>query len=310
MIAAETQHPPLEGLLPAVRGSLEYGAPLSRLTWFRTGGPAEVLFRPADLDDLTAFLACIPEDIPVTVVGVGSNLIIRDGGVRGVVIRLGKPFAHLNTDGCQLTAGAGAMDVTVSYLARDAGIAGLEFLRGVPGSIGGAVRMNAGAYGREIKDVLASVTAVDRQGNVHSVDAADIVFRYRGNDIDPTWIIVEARLEGSKGDPVQIQERMNEITAAREETQPLRSRTGGSTFKNPPGASAWELIEISGCRGLRRGGAVVSAKHCNFLLNTGEATSRELEGLGEEVRRRVKKVTGVTLEWEIERIGEVQGIER
>lgn len=310
MITAETKRSPLEGHLPAVRGSLEFGAPMSRLTWFRTGGPAEALFRPADLSDLTDFLAALSKDVPVTLVGVGSNLIVRDGGIKGVVIRLGKPFAELRVEANRIVAGAGAMDITVSHLARDSGIAGLEFFRGVPGSVGGAIRMNAGAYGREVKDVLVSVSAVDRGGKLHTLKADEIAFTYRGNDIDPNWIIVEACFEGRPGDPAEIQKRMNEISAAREESQPLRTRTGGSTFKNPPGQSAWKLIEKSGCRGLTRGGATVSEKHCNFLLNTGEATSRDLEALGEEVRRRVKEATGVTLEWEIERIGEIQGIGR
>jgi UDP-N-acetylmuramate dehydrogenase len=290
--------------LPKVRGRYNVNVALADQTWFRVGGPADVVFRPTDLDDLTAFLRATPADVPVTVIGVGSNLLVRDGGVRGVVIRLGRDLARVEIEGDVVAAGAGAPDINVSLAARDASLSGLEFLRGIPGTIGGAVRMNAGAYGSEIKDVLIEAEAVDRAGAVHRVGAADLRLTYRHSGAPADWIFTRAWLRATPGDKAAIQTRMNEISEARETSQPVRSRTGGSTFANPEGARAWELIDKAGCRGLRVGGAMVSEQHCNFLINTGEATAADLETLGETVRRRVKATSGVDLRWEIQRIGE------
>lgn len=291
--------------LPAVRGELVENAPMAPLTWFRVGGRADVLFRPADFEDLAAFLAGTPEDIPVTVVGVGSNLLVRDGGIRGVVIRLGKAFMQVEAlDGHRVRAGTAALDVAVARAAQEAGIAGLEFYRGIPGSIGGALRMNGGAYESETKDVLVEVVAYDRQGKRHVLSLTDLHYTYRHSGAPEDLIFVEALFQGRPGDRKEILDRMNAITARREETQPIRTRTGGSTFKNPIGHKSWQLIDAAGCRGLRRGGAQVSELHCNFLINTGEATATDLEDLGEEVRAKVKAQSGVTLEWEIKRIGE------
>lgn len=307
MMAASRQQPELIERLPVVRGRYEAHVPLSGMTWFRVGGPADVLFRPADLDDLRYFLKNRPLDVPVMTIGVGSNLLVRDGGVPGVVIRLGKEFAGVTVDGTDVVAGAGAMDVTVAFAARDAGVAGLEFLRGIPGTIGGALAMNAGAYGREVADVLVSALAVDLTGELHELTVKDMGFTYRHCGIDPTWIFVQARFAGQPGDRAEIAARIAEIDQAREESQPLRTRTGGSTFRNPgpnpDSPKAWQLIDAAGCRGLGRGGAEVSTKHCNFLINTGDATAEDLEGLGEEVRRRVRETSGVTLHWEIRRVG-------
>jgi UDP-N-acetylmuramate dehydrogenase len=307
MMASSRKPQGLIERLPAVRGRYEANVPLSGMTWFRVGGPADVLFRPADAGDLSHFLKNCPEDVPVMTIGVGSNLLVRDGGVPGVVIRLGKEFGGVTVDGTMVTAGAGAMDVTVAFAARDAGVAGLEFLRGIPGTIGGALAMNAGAYGTEMADVLVSALAVDPMGELHELTAKDMGFTYRHTSVDPSWIFVRAALGGKPGKREEIARRIAEIDAAREESQPLRSRTGGSTFRNPgPNADsprAWQLIDAAGCRGLMRGGAEVSPKHCNFLINTGAATAEDLEGLGEEVRRRVQETSGVTLEWEIKRIG-------
>lgn len=289
--------------LPAVRGTLESAAPLGPLTRFRTGGAAEVLFRPADAEDLAQFLSARPADVPVTVIGVGSNLIVRDGGVPGVTVRLGKEFGAIAVDGTSITAGAAALDPAVADAAARAGIAGLEFLIGVPGTIGGAVRMNAGAYGTEIKDVVAEVVALDLSGTIHRLARADLTFVYRGTSMPEGWIVTEATLAGRAGEPAAIAKRMGEIKGSREASQPTSARTGGSTFANPPGARAWELIDRAGCRGLKLGGAQVSEMHCNFLLNTGDATAADIEALGEEVRARVKAATGVELEWEIRRIG-------
>ncbi len=289
--------------LPPVHGTLTENAPVARFTWFRVGGRAEVLFEPADRNDLAAFLAHKPDDVDVTVIGVASNLLVRDGGIPGVTIRLGRAFSRIKIDGTRITAGGGAVDVTVARAARDAGIGGLEFLSGIPGTIGGAVRMNAGAYGREIADVLVEAEAITGNGSLRHLSKEALGFAYRHCDAPDDWIFIEARLEGVADSIDAIAERMAEIEEAREESQPIRSRTGGSTFKNPPGAKAWELIDAAGCRGLMRGGAQVSNVHCNFLINTGAATAADLEGLGEEVRRRVKETSGVTLEWEIRRIG-------
>jgi UDP-N-acetylmuramate dehydrogenase len=289
--------------LPKVRGRIAADVPLAPVTWFRVGGAAEIMFRPADEADLVTFLAGTPGDIPVTVLGVASNLLVRDGGIPGIVIRLGRGFVAVTTDGATVHAGAGALDLNVAMTARDAGIAGLEFLSGIPGTIGGALRMNAGAYGSEVKQVLRRAVAIDRSGRRHDVDAASLGLAYRHSDAPAGWIFTSAEFAGVAGNAATIGERMAEIQASREASQPIRARTGGSTFANPPGHKAWELIDRAGCRGLVRGGAQVSEKHTNFLINTGKATAADLEGLGEEVRRRVFAETGITLEWEIKRVG-------
>lgn len=293
--------------LPPVRGRISRDAPLGGLTWFRVGGPAEVLFRPADAEDLAQFLVCLPEGVPVTVIGVGSNLLVRDGGVPGVVIRLAGPFAGVSIDGDVVTAGAAALDLTVAMTALETGLAGLEFLSGVPGTIGGALRMNAGAFGGEMKDVTVAAEAMDRRGNVHSLTPAQLGFGYRHCGVPEDWIFTKAVMQARPGDKDAIARRMAEIREAREASQPTRTRTGGSTFANPDGHKAWQLIDQAGCRGLTMGGAQVSEKHCNFLLNTGTATATEIEDLGEEVRRRVFAQTGIELRWEIRRIG-VRGV--
>ena len=290
-------------LLPPVRGRLAANAPIGPLTWFHVGGPAEVLFRPADRDDLGGFLVALPEDVPVTVIGVASNLLVRDGGIPGVTIRLGRGFVDIRPAKDTVEAGAGALDLNVALTAAEAGIGGLEFLSGIPGTVGGGFRTNAGAYGREFKDALISAEALDRRGGLHTLAVDDMGLSYRHCDIDPAWIFVAARFQGVAGDPGEIGRRMTEIKAAREASQPIRARTGGSTFANPPGHQAWRLIDEAGCRGLTRGGAMVSEKHTNFLINTGNATAADIEGLGEEVRRRVRDRFGILLEWEIRRIG-------
>lgn len=289
--------------MPAVRGRLTADASLAPVTWFRVGGPAEVMFRPADADDLADFLAALPAGVPVTVIGVASNLLVRDGGVPGVTIRLGRGFTDIAADGMTLTAGAAALDLNVAMVARDAGITGLEFLSGIPGTIGGALRMNGGAYGRELADVLVSATAVARDGRLLEFSHADMGFTYRHSAAPGDCIFTGAVLRGEPGNPLEIARRMAEISDKRADSQPVRSRTGGSTFKNPEGYKAWELIDKAGCRGLSIGDAQVSEKHCNFLINNGTATAAQLEALGEEVRRRVFETSGVTLEWEIKRIG-------
>ena len=289
--------------LPPVRGRLTANAPIGPMTWFRVGGPAEALFRPADTEDLAAFLAALPPDIPVTVIGVGSNLLVRDGGIPGIVIRLGRGFVDIVPGRGQVETGAGALDLNVALTAAEAGIAGLEFLSGIPGTVGGGFRTNAGAYGTEFKDALISADALDRRGQLHTVTPAEMGLSYRHSEVDPDWIFDKARFKGSAADPVEIGRRMTEIRAAREASQPIRARTGGSTFANPPGHQAWKLIDDAGCRGVTRGGAMVSEKHTNFLINTGNATAADIEELGEEVRRRVRDRFGITLEWEIRRIG-------
>ncbi len=287
--------------LPPLRGRLTPNADLRKMTWFRVGGPAEVLFRPADTEDLATLLR---SGVPVTVLGVASNVLIRDGGIPGVVVRLVRALADIRVEGADIVAGAGALDSNVAKLAATAGISGLEFLIGVPGSIGGALRMNAGAYGRELADVLVEAHALDRQGRMHRLTPDDMGLSYRHSSVPSDWIFTGARLRGTPGgDPAEIAGRLAEIQAQREATQPIRTRTGGSTFKNPEGKRAWELIDAAGCRGLSHGGAQVSEKHCNFLINTGDATAADIEELGELVRQRVKDATGVTLEWEIKRIG-------
>ena len=289
--------------LPPVRGRIRANAPLAGVTWFRVGGPAEVLFRPADLEDLSDFLASKPPETPVTVIGVASNLLVRDGGIPGITIRLGRGFAGIEVTGTTVETGAGALDLSVAKAACQAGITGLEFLCGVPGTIGGAVRMNAGAYGRETKDVLVEARFVDHKGAHHKRGVGELGYGYRHADFPEDWICVSALMRGELGDRQAIAARMTEIQGQRGESQPIRSRTGGSTFKNPPGAKAWQLIDDAGCRGLAIGDAMVSEKHCNFLINRGEATAADLERLGEEVRARVKRHSGATLEWEIKRVG-------
>lgn len=294
-----------DGWVPTdVRGKLSRNAPLDKLVWFKSGGPADWLFEPVDLDDLTGFLASLDPGTPVMALGLGSNLIVRDGGVPGVVVRLGKPFATVEVRrDCVVECGGGASGILVSSTARDAGIAGLEFLRGIPGTVGGFVRMNGGAYGREVADILVDCDLAMPDGNVITVPVADLGYTYRHSQLPDGAIVVAARFRGTPGESKAIGAEMDRIAYAREESQPLRSKTGGSTFKNPPGDKAWRLVDAAGCRGLTIGGAQVSEKHANFLINTGAATSADIEGLGEEVRRRVSESQGVTLEWEIQRVG-------
>ncbi len=290
--------------MPALKGSLTEKGSLADFIWFRTGGPADWLARPASVDDLSGFLADLDPAVPVMPVGVGSNLIVRDGGVPGVVVRLPKAMGKVTIEGeRRVRAGAAAMGITVASAARDAGIAGLEFLRGIPGTAGGAVRMNAGAYGRECADVLIEATVVLRDGTVETWSAERFEFTYRHSALPAGAIVVEALFEGMPGDPATIGAEMDRIADEREASQPLRSRTGGSTFKNPPGEKAWALVDKAGCRGLMIGDAQVSEKHTNFLLNIGNATSADIEALGEEVRRRVQTDSGIALEWEIQRVG-------
>ena len=287
-----------------LRGKLTPDAPLAKLVWFKAGGKADWLFEPADAEDLKEFLQRLEGNLPVMALGLGSNLIVRDGGVPGVVVRLPKAMGKVAIEGeRRVRAGAAAMGITVASAARDAGIAGLEFLRGIPGTAGGAVRMNAGAYGRECADVLIEATVVLRDGTVETWSDERFEFTYRHSALPEGAIVVEALFEGVPGDPAAIGAEMDRIADEREASQPLRSRTGGSTFKNPPGEKAWALVDKAGCRGLMIGDAQVSEKHTNFLLNTGNATSAEIEALGEEVRRRVQTDSGIALEWEIQRVG-------
>jgi UDP-N-acetylmuramate dehydrogenase len=290
--------------LPALRGTIEPDGSLADFIWFRTGGPARWLVRPKDADDLSDFLAGLDPDVPVLPVGVGSNLIVRDGGFPGVVIRLPKAMQKVVAEpDNHVRAGGAAMGISVASAARDAGTAGLEFLRGIPGTVGGAVRMNAGAYGRDTSNILVEVTLVLRNGRQETWPASKLGYSYRHSALPESAVVVEALFKGVPGDPETIGAEMNRIAAEREASQPLRSRTGGSTFKNPDGHKAWQLIDDAGCRGLTLGDAQVSEKHCNFLLNLGSATSADIEALGEDVRQRVKDKSGVTLEWEIQRIG-------
>ena len=290
--------------LPPVRGRLEANAALADLSWFRVGGAAEVLFTPTDEADLAAFLKATPVDIPVTVIGVGSNLLVRDGGVAGVVIRLGRGFAEVTAeDGYRVRAGAAALDVRVARFAQEKSIDALTFLRGIPGTIGGALRMNAGAYGGETKDVLVEARAVDRSGNVHVLSNADMKYTYRHSGAAEDLVFSQALLQGRTGETQAIAAAMDKITASREATQPVKSRTGGSTFKNPPGHKSWKLIDAAGLRGFAIGPAKVSELHCNFLINEGGATAAQIEELGETIRARVKASSGVDLDWEIKRIG-------
>lgn len=294
----------ISSLAPGFRGRLEAGRPLADVTWFRVGGPAEVLATPADEQDLALLLSALPAEVPVTVIGLGSNLLVRDGGVPGVVIRLGKGFAEIRVEpDCRITAGTAVPDVKVARAAADAGIAGLAFYRGIPGSIGGALRMNAGAHGRETRDVLVSARAVDRQGHVHDLTRDQMNMTYRHCGVPAGWIFTSATFQGTPGDPAEIGRQMEEVANYREANQPIKERTGGSTFKNPPGHSAWRLVDDAGCRGFRIGGAKVSEMHCNFLINDANASGEDVERLGETVRARVKARSGVTLEWEIIRLG-------
>jgi UDP-N-acetylmuramate dehydrogenase len=302
MMAAMSPAPAPE--MPALKGRLQAGMPLGPITWFRVGGPAEFLVKPSSATDLAQFLRALPSEVQVTVIGAASNLIIRDGGIAGVVIRLARGFNAITLDGDGLVCGAAALDVTVAEHAAEAGLGGLEFLCGIPGSIGGAVAMNAGAYGSDMAACLDWIEIVTRSGQQVRIPAADLRLSYRHSNLPAGAVVVRARLRAMAGDTRLIASRMAEIRAARAATQPIRARTGGSTFANPPGMKAWELIDGAGCRGLTRGGAQVSELHCNFLLNIGEATAADLEGLGEEVRRRVLGATGVTLDWEIKRIGQ------
>jgi len=307
MIAARVTPGRLIDRLPQVRGRYRENTDLARSTWFRVGGHAEIMFRPADAEDLAAFLKARPTDVPITVIGVGSNLLVRDGGVHGVVIRLGRGFAKISPKGTEISAGAGTLDSLVAKASAVAGIEGLEFLAGIPGTIGGALRMNGGAYGREMKDVVVSADALAPDGTRHRLAPNALGFSYRSSAVAEDWIFTDVHLKGAKCQPETIAQRIAEIQEARMETQPVRARTGGSTFRNPSGSSgepkAWQLIDSAGCRGLTRGGAKVSEQHCNFLINDGTATASDIEGLGEEVRHRVQKATGVNLEWEIRRIG-------
>jgi UDP-N-acetylmuramate dehydrogenase len=293
--------------IPKVSGRLTANAPLAPLVWFKSGGAAEWLFEPKDTSDLQNFLCDLDSSVPVMALGLGSNLIVRDGGVPGVVVRLGKAFAQVvASDALILECGGGASGILVSSTARDAGIAGLEFLRSIPGTVGGFVRMNGGAYGGETKDILVDCDVVLRSGELVTLRAADLNYNYRHSDLPEGAIVVAARFKGRPGDPATIQAEMDRISASREASQPLRSKTGGSTFKNPNGHKAWELVDAAGCRGFTIGGAQVSEKHTNFLINTGNATSAEIEALGEEVRARVKAKSGVELQWEIQRVGKAK----
>jgi UDP-N-acetylmuramate dehydrogenase len=294
----------LKARLPELKGRLSANVSLADITWFRVGGPAQVLYAPADEADLAYFLKGAPSDLPVTTIGLGSNLLVRDGGLPGVVVRLGRGFAGVSVeDDHRVRAGTAVPDVKVARAAAEAGIAGLAFYRGIPGSIGGALRMNAGAHGRETKDVLIEARAVDRRGTVHTLSLADMGFTYRHTAMPEDFILTEALFQGTPGDPAAILREMDEVADYREKNQPIRERTGGSTFTNPPGMSAWKLIDEAGCRGLRLGGAKVSEMHCNFLINEGGATAEDLERLGETVRARVKARSGVSLQWEIIRLG-------
>jgi UDP-N-acetylmuramate dehydrogenase len=295
--------PGLKAEMPKLRGRLLANQSLKELTWFRVGGPAQLLFMPEDESDLSYFLSHLPADVAVTVIGLGSNLIVRDGGVPGAVIRLGRGFGEIAIEGNAVRAGAAVPDVKIARAAQEAGIAGLSFLRGIPGGVGGALRMNGGAYGRETKDALAEARAIDRQGRVHVLSNADMHYAYRHCGAPDDYIFTQALFAGEHGDPAAIAAEMDKITESREATQPVKSRTGGSTFKNPPGQKAWQLIDAAGCRGLCLGDAQVSEMHCNFLINLGNASAADIETLGETVRRRVKQKSGVDLDWEIKRVG-------
>lgn len=293
--------------LPDVRGKLTAEAPLAPLVWFKSGGAAQWLFEPKDVADLQGFLRDLDPSVPVMALGLGSNMIVRDGGVPGVVIRLGKAFAQVETgEALTLTCGGGASGIKVASTARDNGIAGLEFLRGIPGTVGGFVRMNGGAYGREVADILLDCDVVLRSGKAVTLPVEELFYTYRHSDLPEQSVVVAARFRGQAGDPAAIGAEMGRIAAEREASQPLRTKTGGSTFKNPDGHKAWQLVDAAGCRGLKLGGAQVSEKHTNFLINTGDATSADIEALGDEVRRRVRENSGVELQWEIQRVGKAE----
>jgi UDP-N-acetylmuramate dehydrogenase len=299
--------PELKSKLPDLRGRLLANQSLAELTWFRVGGPAQALFMPEDEADLAYLMANLTADVPVTVIGLGSNLIVRDGGVAGVVIRLGRGFNDVKAQpGNRVRAGAAVPDLRVAKVAQEAGVAGLAFMRGIPGAVGGALRMNGGAYGTETKDVLIEARGVDRAGTIRVYTNAGMGFGYRHCGVAYDVVFTEAVYQGRPGDPAAIAAEMDAITAKREETQPVKSRTGGSTFKNPLPRKAWQLIDAAGCRGLTIGGAQVSELHCNFLINLGNATAADIESLGEEVRRRVREQNGIELEWEIKRIGTIK----
>ena len=295
--------PDLKSRAPQLRGRLLPNQSLAELTWFRVGGPAQVLFMPEDEADLAYVLGLLPADIAVTVIGLGSNLIVRDGGIPGVVVRLGRGFSEISVDGVRVVAGAAVPDVRVARAAQEAGVAGLAFMRGIPGAVGGALRMNGGAYQGETKDILVEARAVDRKGRIHTLSNADMYYTYRHCGAPEDYIFTQAVFVGTPGDPAAIAAAMDKITESRETTQPIKSRTGGSTFKNPPDRKAWQLVDAAGCRGLIVGGAQVSELHCNFLINLGNATASDIETLGETVRTRVKENSGVELEWEIKRVG-------
>ncbi|MEA1938528.1 MAG: UDP-N-acetylmuramate dehydrogenase [Pseudomonadota bacterium] len=289
--------------LPPPRGTVVRDAPVAAMTWLKVGGPADLLFTPADIDDLTTFLTNVPADVPITIIGAGSNLLVRDGGLDGAVVRLGPVFANIAIDGTRIRAGAGARDSAVAEAAAQNGLAGLEFLTTIPGAIGGAVAMNAGAFGREVKDVLVSATLVTRAGRLFNLDCTGLGLDYRSSVLPDGAVIIEVEIEGVTGSVSAIRARMNEMIEKRSTSQPTCVCTGGSTFRNPEGACAWELIADAGCRGLTCGGAVISDKHCNFIINSGNATALDLETLGETVRKKVKEQSGVTLEWEVRRLG-------
>jgi UDP-N-acetylmuramate dehydrogenase len=296
--------PDLTARMPALRGRLAANTSLADITWFRVGGPAQVLFAPADEADLAYFLQHLPPEHPVVVIGLGSNLLVRDGGVPGVVIRLGRGFAKIEVEAPhRIRVGSAVPDVKLARAAADAGIAGLAFYRGVPGSVGGALRMNAGAHGRETRDVLVEARAVDRSGAIHVLALETMGMTYRHSGVPADWIFSEGLYQGTPGVQAEILKQMEEVAQYREANQPIKERTGGSTFKNPPGSSAWRLIDQAGCRGLRVGGAKVSEMHCNFLINDRNATGEDIERLGETVRARVKAASGIALEWEIIRLG-------
>lgn len=299
MLTTET----LTMLLPKVRGRYLFHVPLAPVTWFRVGGPAQVTFKPADVQDLCFFLQNRPAELPVHIIGVGSNLLVRDGGVEGVVVRLGQGFTNININQTTIDVGAAVLDRTIATLSCEEGISGFEFLCGIPGTIGGALRMNAGAYGSDISQVLLSALVADPKGQLHHLTPQELGFGYRHCDLPKDWIFIGARLKGCAGNATEIGEKISSFLAERERTQPIKSRTGGSTFANPEGGKAWELIDKADCRGLKKGGAMMSDLHCNFMINTGNATASDLEALGDEVRQRVLTTTGVELRWEIERIG-------
>lgn len=303
-VACET----LKSSLPLVRGRYLFDVPLSPTTWFRVGGPAQVVFKPADRDDLSFFLKNRPVNIPLYTMGVGSNLIVRDGGVEGIVIRLGSGFTNMFVDETTIDVGAAVLDRNVAMLSAQEAIGGLEFLCGIPGTIGGALRMNAGAYGSDISQTLVHAYVMDTKGKLHCLTAQDLGLSYRHCTIPKDWIFIGARMKGHRSNTADVQHKIDSFLCEREKTQPVKSRTGGSTFANPEGKKAWELIDKAGCRGLRKGGAVISELHCNFMINTGDATAADLEDLGAEVKQRVMATSKIDLRWEIERIGVKSGL--